>query len=175
MSEVYYLLSKPRPLASIWLTWLANVICQLNLSSISHDALLAHRPKHVLCLSCTSVGPFLSFIHLINWHVPKDGVNGSMTLFSQGWHVRWWSIFTVMMTMIFLPCLVKRWCSSYPRYCNWHECNLSLPHIYANYPILKLQIRKKAEVLRAAIKWKMIVKEYYTLDSDSDDNWVGYV
>ena len=37
-------------------------------------------------------------------------------------------------------------------------------------PLLKLQIRKKADVLHAAVKRKMIVKEYYTMDSDSDDN-----
>ena len=51
-----------------------------------------------------------------------------------------------------------------------------LCHIYMlTDPLVKLQIQKKAEVLHAAVKRKMIVKEYYTMDSDSDNNWVGYV
>jgi hypothetical protein len=36
-------------------------------------------------------------------------------------------------------------------------------------PLLKYQIRKKADELRLAVKRKMIAGNYYAMDSDSDD------
>jgi hypothetical protein len=36
-------------------------------------------------------------------------------------------------------------------------------------PLLKYQIRKKAEELRVTVKRKLIAGEYYTLDNDCND------
>jgi hypothetical protein len=37
-------------------------------------------------------------------------------------------------------------------------------------PLLKCHIREKTEELHVVVKRKLIVREYYTLDSDSDGN-----